>query len=151
MKNAVVLFTLFLFHCQAWPDESVDRLAITQAVKNYLIAQHDADERPMDAALHGKMAKRTHWQDKSGNEFIMETSRDTMLAVARNYNKDGTKFPESPRIQVEIFDIDQRVASVKLTADDWIDYMHLVKSEQGEWKIINVLWQYHDINKHQSK
>jgi len=81
----------------------------------------------------------------------METSRNTMLRVAKNYNKSGTNFPNSPRIEVEIFDIDERVASVKLTADDWIDYMHLVKTESGNWKILNVLWQYHDTSKHISK
>ncbi len=104
----------------------------------------------MDEALHDRMAKRTYWLDNSDKEFIMETSRETMLSVARNYNKDGIRFLDSPRIQVDIYDIDQRVASVKLTADDWIDYMHLVKTESGQWKIINVLWQYHDVSKHKS-
>nr|WP_310741892.1 hypothetical protein [Pseudoalteromonas sp. SG41-6] len=40
---------------------------------------------------------------------------------------------------------------MKLTVDDWIDYMHLYKNENKEWKIINVLWQYHDPKKHSSQ
>lgn len=47
--------------------------------------------------------------------------------------------------------MDQRAASVKLTADEWIDYMHLYKNDRNEWKILNVLWQYHDVNRHVSK
>jgi len=74
-----------------------------------------------------------------------------MLNVAENYNRNGDKFPLSPRIDIKILDIDQRIASVKLSADDWVDYMHLMKNKQGHWQIINVLWQYHDINKHSSK
>ncbi len=37
--------------------------------------------------------------------------------------------------------IDQ-TASVKLIAEWGIDYMHLAKYE-GQWKIVNVLWQSH--------
>jgi hypothetical protein len=29
---------------------------------------------------------------------------------------------------------------VKLVAGDWVDYMHLAKWN-GQWKIVNVLWQ----------
>lgn len=38
-----------------------------------------------------------------------------------------------------------RAASIKLIADEWIDYMHLVKLN-GSWKIINVLWQYNHVS-----
>lgn len=98
----------------------------------------------MERALDPKLAKRTYWQAADGAEFIMNTDRDTMVKVARTYNKDGTKFPAQPRVDIKILDVDQRVATVKLTADDWIDNMHLYKNQRSEWKIINVLWQYHD-------
>lgn len=104
----------------------------------------------MDRALHAEMKKRTYWKKGAAPEHVMETSRETMLWVAENYNKDGTAFPKNPRKQVQILDIDGRVASVKLTADDWIDYLHLMKTEDGTWQIINVLWQFHDQSKHVS-
>lgn len=81
----------------------------------------------------------------------METSFDTMVWVAENYNKKGDKFSKSPNVDIKVLDIDNRAASIKLTVDDWIDYMHLYKNEAGQWKIINVLWQYHDESKHTSK
>ena len=90
------------------------------------------------------MKKRTYWEKTDGTEYVMETSRDTMLWVAENYNKDGKAFPNPPRKDIEILALDGRIASVKLTADDWIDYLHLMKGNEGEWKIINVLWQFHD-------
>jgi len=105
----------------------------------------------MKRGLHKKLAKRTYWKDKEGSEFIMETSYDTMVWVAQNYNKNGDRFPAKPLVNIKVLDIEQRVASVKLTADDWIDYMHLIKTAEGRWKIINVLWQYHDIKKQSSK
>jgi len=126
-----------------------DKQAIIQVARDYIVSQHKSLEDPMDRALHPKLAKRTYWQAKDGNEFVMETSRETMLKVAKNYNRKGDKFPESPRVDIKVLDIDQRIASVKLSADDWVDYMHLMKNKQGQWHIINVLWQYHDISKHQ--
>ena len=40
-----------------------------------------------------------------------------------------------------------RTASVKLIADDWIDYMHVLKLN-GTWQLVNVLWQYKDSDAH---
>ena len=41
---------------------------------------------------------------------------------------------------VMILDVYGNTASVKTVARDFIDYLHLGKVD-GEWKIINVLWE----------
>jgi len=128
-----------------------DIKAIKQAALNYIESQHQVKPENMSKALHKKLAKRTFWRSTQGEDYVMETSYDTMIKVAKSYNKKGDKFPKQPKKIVEILDADERVASIKLTADDWIDYMHLIKSEDSEWKIINVLWRYHDVSKHVSK
>jgi hypothetical protein len=145
--SILVLLSSFSSFARSTTDEQ-DKFAIIKAAKDYITSQHKSDKEQMDRALHPKLAKRTYWQAKDGSEFVMETSRETMLNVAQNYNRNGDKFPASPRIDIKVLDIDQRIASVKLSADDWIDYMHLIKDPQGKWQIINVLWQYHNINKH---
>ena len=132
-------------------DSTIDKQAIKQVVLDYIESQHQPSRDKMDKALHADMRKRTYWKHKDGQEFVMETSRETMLRVAETYNKNGDRFPVKPRKEVKILDIDGRVATVKLTADDWIDYMHLMKDENGQWQIINVLWQYHNQAKHQHK
>ncbi len=43
-------------------------------------------------------------------------------------------------MDVQILDIYENVASVRVTAGEWIDYLHLGKVDD-EWKIINVLWE----------
>jgi len=152
-KLITFLFTLFLItplRAEVKVSKE-DSKAITQAALNYIESQHQVAPEKMAKALHKKLAKRTFWQSSQGKDYVMETSYDTMIKVAASYNKGGNKFPKSPIKTVKILDADERVASVKLTADDWIDYMHLIKSEDGQWKIINVLWRYHDIKKHSSK
>ena len=131
--------------------EMSDSQAIELAVQAYIQSQHQTNADLMASALHNKLAKRTYWQYANGTQFIMESNFTSMLRVAKSYNKNGDKFSTDPRIVIKVLDIDQRAASVKLTTDDWIDYMHLVKNQQGEWKILNVLWQYHDITRHSSK
>jgi hypothetical protein len=128
-----------------------DNQAIQRAVLDYIESQHKADPELMRRGLDEQLAKRTYWQAADGSEFIMKTDYETMLKVAKTYNKSGTKFPASPRVDIKILDVDNRTASVKLTADEWIDYMHLYKNSRNEWKIINVLWQYHDAKRQSSK
>lgn len=150
MKRAIliVLFALMPVFAQAIniADEQIER-----AVRDYIESQHQANPARMERGIDPKLAKRTYWRAADGSEFIMNTDFDTMLKVARNYNKDGTKFPAQPRVDIKILDVDQRVASVKLTVDEWIDYMHLYKNDHGEWKILNVLWQYHETARQANK
>lgn len=40
---------------------------------------------------------------------------------------------------VKILDVFGDIASVRVDAADWIDYRHLARWN-GEWKIVNVLW-----------
>lgn len=70
-----------------------------------------------------------------------------MILLAETYNENGDRFPEVPKKDVIILDASDKTASVKLIADDWIDYMHIIKLN-GQWKIVNVLWQFHDSSKH---
>jgi len=125
-----------------------EETAIRRAVLDYIESQHQVKPELMKRGLDKKLAKRTYWLDEDGEEMILEIGYEGMVSLAGRYNKDGSKFPEKPRVEISILDIDQRVASVKLTVDDWIDYMHLYKTASGEWKIINVLWQFHDTGKH---
>ncbi len=133
------------------PTLADDQEAIKKVVLDYIESQHVPNANRMDRSLHDEMKKRTFWNSPETGEFLLESSRDTMLDVARTYNENGDRFPDKPRKDIEIFDIDGRTASVKLTADDWIDYMHMMKLETGEWKVVNVLWQFHDQSKHVSK
>ena len=151
MLRILFLTLLVFFSCCAIADSTDDNQNVKRAVLDYIESQHKVEPNLMKRGLDKKLAKRTYWEAKDGSEFIMETDFDTMVWVAKNYNKAGDKFPLSPVIDINILDIDNRVASVKLTVDDWIDYMHLYKNDNNEWKIINVLWQYHDTKKHSNK
>ena len=84
---------------------------------------------------------------KAQKEYLRETFTDAMILLAETYNQNGDKFPGNPKKEVVILDVYQKTASVKLIADDWIDYMHIIKLN-GKWQIVNVLWQFNDPSMH---
>ena len=125
-----------------------DSLDIKQVALDYIESQHHVNPKKMEGALHNKMVKRTFWRNTNTNkEYLRETSRETMISVAKNYNKDGNKFSKNPKKDVIILDVFNKTASVKLIADDWVDYMHIVKINK-KWTIVNVLWQFNNSSKH---
>lgn len=151
MFRLLALIPLILSLATLSAEETSEQEKIKRAVLDYIVSQHNVEPELMQRGIDKELAKRTYWRNKQGDEFVLKTDFDTMVWVAKNYNKDGDKFPETPKIDIDILDVDNRVASVKLTADEWIDYMHLYKNEHQKWKIINVLWQYHDEKRHVSK
>jgi hypothetical protein len=126
-----------------------DTTEIKRAALAYIEAQHVPNPKLMESALHPRMVKRSVFKNKATKkEFVSEYFTENMIILAESYNVKGDKFPNNPRKEVKLLDVSALTASVKLIADTWIDYMHLVKVN-GEWKIINVLWQYNDVTQHQ--
>jgi hypothetical protein len=147
-KFAFVAFAAFLLVNSALGQTKQDSVAIRQAALDYIESQHKPNPAQMERALHPRMVKRTFWKDKAtGKDYVRETNTESMVLLAESYNKDGKSFPASPRKEVILLDVSERTASVKLLADEWIDYMHIVKVN-GTWKIVNVLWQFNDTNQH---
>jgi len=77
------------------------------------------------------------------------TTRNQMIAFAEDWNKSNMKFPPVPNDKVTILGIYDQIASVQLTSDNWIEYLHLIKLD-GEWKIINLIWQHKDVNRYRN-
>jgi len=94
----------------------------------------------MEKALHPHLAKRmVSTNQKSG---LSNLHQMTAMSLVQGTRKAwGKNIPEDKRQnEVIILDKFRNTASVKVIATDWIDYLHMVKWN-GEWKIINVLWE----------
>ena len=74
-----------------------------------------------------------------GHSALRNMSAEQLIGATRAGG--GKQTPtDQRRMDVQILDIYENTASVRITAGEWIDYMHLAKVD-GEWKIINVLWE----------
>ncbi|TPN86927.1 nuclear transport factor 2 family protein [Aquimarina algicola] len=150
MKQVIFFFVcLFLnFTFDASAQTKQDSLDIKQVALDYIESQHNVKPEQFARAAHPRMVKRTFWTDKAAKkEYLRETFADAMILLAETYNKNGDKFPSNPKKEVVILDIFDKTASVKLIADEWIDYMHIIKLN-GKWQIVNVLWQFNDSKDH---
>ncbi len=150
MKKYSLLITfLFISVFKLQAQTAQDTLDIKRVALAYIEAQHNPDPKLMEGALHPRMVKRSVFKNKATKkDYVSEFFTENMVILAESYNVKGDKFPKNPRKEVKLLDISAKTASVKLIADTWIDYMHIVKVN-GEWKIINVLWQYNDVSEHQ--
>jgi hypothetical protein len=141
VKRFAVLLAVLPFVPGALLAQSpADSAAITQTALDYIEGWYEGNAERMQRALHPELAKRMVSTDPaSGSSRLNQmTAQQLVAGTQAGY---GTQTPEAERRRdVSILDIYESVASVKVVAKDWIDYLHVVKFDNG-WVIINVLWE----------
>jgi hypothetical protein len=125
-----------------------DTLEIRNKSLGYLIALQQLKPDLMNEVMNDSLNKATIGYDReSKKEYARATTKTEMMTFANNWNKANNQFPPKPNNEIEILDIYNRIATVKIISDNWVDYLHLIKLD-GEWSIINILWQHKDVNRY---
>lgn len=137
MRRTLLLLAIPMM--TAW-GQAADSAAIRQAALDYAEGWYAGDAARMEKALHPELAKRiVRTDEKSGRNRIEQMSALTLInGTKAGFGKNTPR--ERQFKDVFILDIFGNTASVKLVMSDWIDYLHLAKWN-GEWKIVNVLWE----------
>ena len=114
--------------------------AIKKIALDYIEGWYAGDAARMERALQSELAKRMVSTDAmTGRSLLNQMS--AMTLVQRTREGIGKKIPEDRQLkEVTILDRFNNAAVVKVGASDWIDYLEVAKFN-GEWKIINVLWE----------
>ena len=114
--------------------------AIKKTALDYIQGWYAGDAARMERALHSELAKRMVSTDAmTGRSLLNQMS--AMTLVQRTREGIGKKVPQDRQLkEVTILDRFNNAAVVKVGASDWIDYLEVAKFN-GEWKIINVLWE----------
>ena len=137
---ALALLSAATFAAPLRAQTAADSAGIRAAALNYIDGWYAADAARMERALHPELAKRIVVTDPQTGRSRLGQMGASML-VAQTGSGGGSEIPAaSRRNEVKILDVFNDVASVRVTATGWIDYMHLARWN-GEWKIVNVLWQ----------
>jgi len=119
---------------------SDDNAAITKTALDYIEGWYAGDAARMERALHPELAKRMISTD-SKTGFSQFNHMGAMALVQRTRNGGGKKTPQDRQLkEITILDRYNNAAVVKIVASDWIDYLEMGKFN-GDWKIINVLWE----------
>ena len=135
----ILALVLFSFSTLIGQDRS-DEDGIKAAILDYSEGWNTGDAERMEKALHPDLAKRRVTYSKDGKwAKLDQMSALTLIQYTRQGY--GKKTPENERqMEITIYDIYGNTATAKTISKDWIDYMHLAKWN-GEWKIVNVLWE----------
>ncbi len=125
-----------------------DSMAIKRKALGYLIALQQLKPESMNEVLNDSLNKVTIGYDRAlKKEYARATTKDQMMTFAASWNKANNKFPFKPNNEIEILDIYNRIANVKLVSDNWVEYLHLIKLD-GQWSVLNLIWQYKDVNRY---
>jgi hypothetical protein len=140
-KTVLIVMGIFVFavggvHAQG---SDADREAIKATALDYIEGWYEGNAERMERALHPDLAKRIVMTNPQGRSMLQQMSAMGLVqGVKRGGGKDTPK--EKQQKDVTILDVYENAASVKIVASDWIDYLHVAKSN-GRWVIVNVLWE----------
>lgn len=70
----------------------------------------------------------------------MSDDEHILYRISSRYNANGKTNPETAPKKIEILDLLDQIAVVKLSAEWGIDYLNLARQD-GRWQVIHVLWQ----------
>jgi hypothetical protein len=119
---------------------SADSAGIRAAALDYIEGWYAGDVERMERAVHPELAKRIVMTNRENGRNMLDQI-GAMTMVQRTRRGGGRETPQARQQKdVVILDIFRNAASVRVTADSWVDYLHLARFN-GRWVIINVLWE----------
>ncbi|MBL8167005.1 MAG: nuclear transport factor 2 family protein [Acidobacteria bacterium] len=134
------LSLLLLVAGTARAQSDADREAIKQTALDYIEGYYNGDAERMERSLHPDLAKRIARTNPSTGKSNLNHMTAAQLIQGTRMRQGRPTPKEQQQRDITILDVYENVASVKIVANDWIDYLHEVKFD-GRWVIINVLWE----------
>lgn len=136
---SIAVFVFFVFSVSVVAQADAERESIKRTALNYAEGWYEGNAEKMESALHPDLAKRIARTNDKGQTRLDQMSAMSLVQGTRTgYGKQTAK--EEQQKDVTILDVTGGAATVKLEMRDWVDYMHIAKSN-GKWVIVNVLWE----------
>ncbi|MCH8123376.1 MAG: nuclear transport factor 2 family protein [Bacteroidetes bacterium] len=144
MKLVRLVFVLWLvIPLLSLAQSSENEEGVRRAVLNYVEGFYEGDSTKIAMGVFSEVNKRGFYipsHSDSGEYMVSPMSFEEMFDYVRNVRRRKNYAPASAPKEIEIYDVMDQTASVKLTAFWGSDYMLLAKRD-GKWKIWQVLWQ----------
>lgn len=120
-------------------DREAVRLAVLDYVEGIYLAQPDRIRKSVSPDL-AKLGMSRSARDTTGQYRSVGMTFNQLIDIANTYAKNTTVPANAPK-KIDVYDVLDRTASVKLTAVWGTDYMLLARRDDGRWMITHVLWQ----------
>ena len=118
--------------------KDLDIKAIHEAVEDYYGGWYEADVERVNRCLHPDLAKRAIKHDEKGKEYLRHLTKKIMVNATREGGGSDVS-DERKTWTITILDSYEEIATVKVAAGEYMEYIHLAK-QAGQWQVLNVLW-----------
>ena len=115
--------------------------AIRRTVLDYIKGIEEGDPTSIERSTHPDLKARGLLVAEEGAQNLIPLTFAELLEL-RNASRQMGNMPQAARTDMLIFDLGDRIATVKLTAWWGTDYLHLAK-DQEHWIIVNLLRHIH--------
>jgi hypothetical protein len=124
----------------AQAQSAADSAAIRATALDYIEGWYESNGERMERSLHPELAKRiVNTNPRNGRSVLGQQGALTLINNTKGRGGDETP-ADQRRKDVRILDIFGNMASVRVDASTWVDYMQIAKWN-GRWVIVNVLWE----------
>lgn len=106
---------------------------IVSTVLDYFEGWFDGDAGRMERALHRDLVKR-----QAGEDLGVTTKQRMVELTERG---EGEADAADRRVEVQVEDVYEDIASVTVHTATYHEYVHLVRTAEG-WRIANALWRF---------
>jgi len=140
MKKVILLTAIILISTNSFSQHK-EKDKIIAAAKDYFEGWFDGDTIRMKKALHPELRKTIMIPAKSGKgQILYHLNKKEMVEYTKvGYGKKEPR--DSLNHTYKVLDIYNGVISiVRAESFQFVDYLQLAKYN-GEWKILNVLWE----------
>jgi hypothetical protein len=118
---------------------ATDSSAIVATALDYIDGFYTSDAARMERALHPDLAKRIVGNPAGPESVLQNMTAEQLVQATASGGAD--RIPDAAKKEdVSVLDIYNNIATVRIDAGLWIDYLHVARWN-GEWKIVNVLWE----------
>lgn len=111
--------------------------AVVATAMDYFEGWYDADMTRTDRALHPRLIKR--WANQVGGEDPRVLSKEMFLDLVRAGG--GAEDKTDDPIEVTVVDIHHDIASAVVRSAQYREYLHLLRTPDEGWRIVNAFWQ----------
>ncbi len=121
---------------------SEEESLVMATLLDYVEGIYEVDSTRIERSVHPELRKRGYWYSEKAAAYRdnLDMSFDQLRHLSATWNKNGKSANvHSPKF-IEIYDVNDKTATAKLTAEWGVDYFHLAKLK-GKWYIMNVIWQ----------
>lgn len=142
MKNTILILLLCFSVTAFSQDYKKDLEDVIAASEGYIDIFYKGDTA-LAYKYIDKSLRKVGWRDLGpvkGYSDNRELPFDAVLELALQLKEKPIPQEAQALREVEVLEVNDKIAITKVTAAWGMDYLNLVKLN-GEWKIINIIWQ----------